>query len=240
MKDNWNTLSESRKLVPEMMDEPDLDAGLHRAALAGLRRINRWSRTDAVLWQCLQPVAARSNRPLRVLDLACGGGDVLRSLAARAIHAEVGIEWAGCDVSPLALDVARQQSADAGVPGIRWFQHDVVRDGVPPGYDVTLCTLFLHHLSESEAESLLSSMADASPMVLVDDLVRTRAGYLLAWCGSRILTRSPVVRFDGPQSVRAAFSMKELRRLAEQSGLPAVAIRRHWPQRMLLTSERPQ
>ena len=75
-----------RRRRPELMDQPDLDAGEHARALSGLGRINRLSRSDVIFWPAIArwpalPKAA----PVRVLDLASGGGDVPIALAIRAL-----------------------------------------------------------------------------------------------------------------------------------------------------------
>jgi hypothetical protein len=68
----------------------------------------------------------------------------------------------------------------------------------------------------------------------MDDLRRTRRGLWLAELAARTLTRSPVVRADGPASVRAAFTIAEVTALARRSGLGCVRVRRSWPQRWTL------
>jgi hypothetical protein len=77
--------------------------------------------------------------------------------------------------------------------------------------------------------------AAAHRLVLVDDLVRNRRGYLLALAGCHILSSSPIVHFDGPTSVAAAFTPGEALSLAERAGLHGTSLTRHWPQRFLLT-----
>ena len=120
-----------------------------------------------------------------------------------------------------------------------FFQHDVLSDQFPQEYDVLTCSLFLHHLNETDAIILMQKMsAAAGQVVLIDDLRRTRFGFFLAWAGCRLLSRSPIVHHDGPQSVVAAFSDSEARELAKQAGMGDVTISRHWPQRFLLTWRR--
>ena len=59
------------------MDQPDLDPALHVRALRGLARINRISGSGGNVWTPIQKLAAANEgRPLRVLDMATGGGDV--------------------------------------------------------------------------------------------------------------------------------------------------------------------
>jgi 2-polyprenyl-3-methyl-5-hydroxy-6-metoxy-1,4-benzoquinol methylase len=119
---------------------------------------------------------------------------------------------------------------------VEFFQLDVLEDAWPESrYDVVMNSLFLHHLSEEGVLRLLVRMREAGGLVVVDDLLRTRAGYWLAWLGCRLLSRSPVVHFDGPVSVESAFSVAEVMALAERAGLSGAGLRRHWPERFLLT-----
>jgi hypothetical protein len=103
-----------------------------------------------------------------------------------------------------------------------------------------MCTLFLHHLSHDEGLHLLQKMRNAARRaVLIDDLRRTRRGYALAWLGCHLLTRSPIVRVDGPMSVQAAYTVAEARQLASEASFVGAAITTHWPQRFLLQWVRP-
>lgn len=225
----------TRQVEPEMMDQPDIDPGLHRTALQALARINLLSGTGRILWPSVRDAAACGR--CRVLDLASGGGDVACYLARRAERARLPIEIHGCDISSRAVETATERARRMGLRSVQFFAHDLLRDGVPEGFDVITCTLFLHHLTRDDAVTLLrESSRAARRLVLIDDLRRTRFGYCLAVMASRVLTRSPVVQVDGPLSVRAAFTVTELRAMADAAGMPAVSVQRHWPQRMLLTS----
>ncbi len=137
------------------------------------------------------------------------------------------------------MEFATRRAREAGLD-VRFFTRDVLAGPLPDHYDIVTCSLFLHHLGEDDAVILLESMASAATrLLLVDDLVRGQAGYLLAWLGCRVLTRSKVVHADGPASVAAAFSIDEARALATRAGLERATISRHWPQRFLLSWRRP-
>ena len=221
------------------MDQPSLDAAAHAHALRGLARINRWSRSDAILWPAIERLARTAGgSPIRVLDVASGGGDVPIALAKSALRAGLTLEIEGCDVSPEAVQYARRQAEETGL-SLRFFNLDVLNEPIPTGYDVVMSSLFLHHLEEADACSFLRKAADAtSRLLLVNDLVRGPVGYLLAWWACRILTRSPVVWHDGPVSVAGAFTPAEVRKLAGSAGLEGVRLTRHWPRRFLLSWSR--
>lgn len=226
-----------RNRQSEWMDAPGLDVQMHRQALAGLRRINWLTNSVQHLWQALEAhsQANRSGGPLRVLDVAAGGGDVLIRLANRAARSKRKIQFFGCDISETAVFAAQEVARQSHAQAIEFFAHDAVGQDFPAKYDVVMCSLFLHHLAETDAVALLRRMAaSAERAVLVDDLLRTQLGYVLAWTGCRLLTRSPVVHNDGPLSVRGAFTWDEARELAERAELKGARFLRHWPERFFM------
>jgi 2-polyprenyl-3-methyl-5-hydroxy-6-metoxy-1,4-benzoquinol methylase len=144
----------------------------------------------------------------------------------------------GCDISPEAVRLAEREAVVAGVP-VRFFVLDALNEAIPAGYDVVTCSLFLHHLDEAGAVALLRKMAAAAgQLLLVDDLERSGMGYVLTWFGTRLFSRSPVVRHDGPVSAAAAFRLAEVRDLASCAGLERARLARHWPRRFLLSWRR--
>lgn len=228
-----------RERIPELMDDPALDPHLHEQALRGLWRINRLSGSARILWPPLAALASKLQRPLRVLDIATGGGDVLIALARKCRGHRISLDLAGCDISPQALAIAAERAGRSRVP-VRFFRLDALTEPLPTDYDVIMCSLFLHHLSDEQALTVLSRAGQAAKQaVLVNDLLRSTAGYWLARIGTRILSRSPIVHIDGPLSVRAAYNEPEVRRLAMAAGLAEARIERRWPCRFLLTWIRP-
>jgi SAM-dependent methyltransferase len=228
-----------RHCSPEIMDQPDLDPRRHVAALRGLSRINFWSHSAGILWPPLRALAGRLKRPLRVLDVATGGGDIPIRLERRARRAGIDLHLDGCDVSAVALEHARACAARAGAD-VSFFEFDALRDDFPEGYDVLTASLFLHHLSEDQARLVLRRMAAAARhLVLINDLARSWLGLGLAHLGTHLLTTCDIVHYDGPRSVEGAFTLGEVRTLAEQAGLHGARVRRRWPFRYLLSWSRP-
>jgi 2-polyprenyl-3-methyl-5-hydroxy-6-metoxy-1,4-benzoquinol methylase len=229
-----------RDRQPELMDQPGLDERQHRQALGGLSRVNWLSRTSGMLWRRVQQLVwERGLSSLRVLDVACGGGDVGIGLARAAHRTGLTLQLTGCDISTVAIQCAREQARRRQVDA-EFLEMDVLGSPLPDRFDVVICSLFLHHLAEPDAVRLLHGMAQAAKhLVLADDLLRSRVAYALAWLGCRVLSRSPIVRIDGPLSVRAAFTVPEVTAMAREAGLEGATLRRHWPQRFLLSWSRP-
>lgn len=74
----------------------------------------------------------------------------------------------------------------------------------------------------------------ARRLVLIEDLLRSRLGYALCWAGVRLLTRSQVVHVDGPLSVRAAFTMQEIKGLLDQAHWSGAQLVHRWPERFVI------
>ena len=228
----------ARRLIPEIMDDPALPAADHLAALRGLARLNRASRASSAIWRALRPYAD-PDAPLRVLDIATGSGDVALGLARCAAGEGVRLELTGCDVSPRACEAANRRAQESGLDA-RFFTLDALSDPLPENSDAVVCSLFLHHLSDADAERLLERMASAARrVVVVSDLARSARGTALAWAASRTLTRSRVVHTDAVLSARAAFAPEEALALARRAGLAGARVARAWPCRFLLVWERP-
>ena len=75
-----SSLSE-RHLQAELMDQPGIEAGEHHRALRALARVNSICGSARILWPsirdlCRERAKAGDLRPIRLLDIATGAGDV--------------------------------------------------------------------------------------------------------------------------------------------------------------------
>lgn len=224
-----------RNRQPEVMDDPALDAQRFVGSLVGLRRINAITGSARILWSALQRQISQLDRgPIRVLDVASGAGDTAISLWKRAQSDNRAIEIHGCDINPHAVDFATA-SAHRASADVRFFQHDVLNGAFPDGYDVVISSLFLHHLDEENAKNFLKVAAETvNKGILIHDLARGKAGYLFAYYGVRLISRSDVVHVDGPRSVEGAFTVEEARAMGEAAGLHGCRVSPRWPFRFLL------
>ena len=76
-----------------------------RAARAGSDQLVESKRRDSLAGNRATGAAAAEGSPIRVLDVASGGGDVPIALAKRASRAGIHVEIEGCDVSPEAVRI---------------------------------------------------------------------------------------------------------------------------------------
>lgn len=217
------------------MDDPALDERAHHEALRGLARLNRLSMSDRIVFRGIRELGPSPDAGAwSVLDVATGSGDVPVSLGRRAERAGVRLSIRACDASARAVEAARARAQRADAP-VDFFVADALDTEPLPHADIVTCSLFLHHLENADAARLLRRMAaSARRLLLVSDLRRCRRGMALARLVPRLVTRSPVVHADAVRSVKAAFTMEELGRLARDAGLEGASITPRFPARMLL------
>ena len=224
------------------MDDPSLPATDHRAALRGLARINSLAMTNRAMTAGVLAEVRRitaqtpdsAGKPVRVLDIATGGGDLPVAIAVAAKAAGLQVAVCGCDFSPIALRHAADLAARRNV-AVAWFSHDIVAADLPERYDIITCGLFLHHLDEPDIITVLGRLARATDgVLLVQDLRRSSLGLLLARIVPRLLTRSHVVHTDAVLSVQGALTMSDLAAMASKAGLTGATVTALFPERMQL------
>ncbi len=212
--------------VTEWMDQPGLDPAEYRGCLRQLEAINRLSLGYRPTLRWLEGMARR-RAALSVLDLGCGHGDTLRAIhrwgAARGLR----LRLTGLDLAPMATAAAREATPPA--MEIRWVTGDAFSWTPEEQPDVVISALFLHHLEEEQAAALLRRMqAMARLGWFVNDLHRHWLPWAFLSLAFRLPGVNPLVRHDGPLSVRRGWTRAEWAALCRQAGV-AAGIRWHLP-----------
>ena len=197
------------------MDRPQPVSTELEVDLRNLRQLNRYFGSYRLIVHFLRRWITPKSR-IRILDLATGSGDIPRLVVdyARGVKATVTID--AVDQQASTVEIARGLSRN--YPEINYLEGDILTLTRDP-YDLVLCSLALHHFSETEAVAVLRRCRDLSNRyVLVSDL---RRGWL-ATAGVYLLTalffREPMTRVDGRLSAQRAFSFREFRMLAKRAG----------------------
>ncbi len=199
------------------MDDPSVQGEELQRTLDEIAKLNRRLGAYPPSVEGLRKLAEhkRNPGPLRVLDVGCGSGDIPRVMVdwARAQGLEIEIE--GIELAETSSGYARSLSVD--YPEISFRVQDLFTQEEP--YDVVHASQVLHHFPGEEAQRALHKMrALAKVGVVVSDLHR----HPVAWWGIRaitkVFTKNPMVQYDGPLSVRRAFTISEFEGMATQLG----------------------
>ena len=226
-------VSLSRRLngARELMDAPGLDREELAGALRDLAGINRrFGNVRLVLAQLgsiIDHLATPSGEPVRILDVATGFADIPRAIALWAREMGRRVEIVAVDRQDQIVELARE--ASQGFPEIRVECGDALalpfEDSV---FDITIASQVLHHMEGEEPVRLLRELHRvARRAALVADLRRGFWPFAVTWTALRVISRNRFIRFDGPLSIRRAFTAGELHTLAARADWERVEVSRH-------------
>jgi len=162
-------------------------------------------------------------RTITMLDVATGSADLPIAARRWAIDAGYDLRIVGVDLHETTLDLAREHLARhpaeaEGIELVRMDALDLMHLFEPKSYDYVHAGLFLHHLSEIRAMTVLRVMDRlARAGVIWNDLVRSRAAR--AVIHALTLTTPEIVRHDARVSVEAGFTRTEAMDIARRVGL---------------------
>lgn len=210
---------------PEMMDVEQPVSGALRRDLANLETLNRIFGSHALIRHFLSKWV-HGGKSWRILDLATGGGDIPREIIRWCRHRHIDVRIDAVDRQAATIEIAEAESRN--FPEVAFHVSDILDFTLPgPPWDIVICSLALHHFSESDAVQILKSMSGMTcGRALAADLRRSLLGTIGVECLTAVWMREPMTRHDARASVRRAFSEPELGALAKAAGWDPFAQRR--------------
>lgn len=216
-----------RSVQSELLDADDVPEHDLQGNLDDLRWLNgvmgsRWLivRGVASLWQ-------QASRPqhLRILDIGTGAGDMPPALLRWGQRHGVTLTVVGLDNHTGTLRYAA--AALRQVPEVTLVRaNGLCLPCYDQAFDIVLCSTMLHHLQPQDAVTLLRCMAAAARYgVIVNDLLRSRVHHYGARLLLPLLTRQRLTRHDGPLSVLRAYTVAEIRAMADAAGWHTAQVR---------------
>jgi len=214
-----------RAHLSEWMDEPCSYADF-RACLCDLEQVNRLVLAYRPTLRWMQQFAGEKNSPLHIVDVGCGGGDMLRQIEDWAHANDVAVKLTGIDLNPYAAQAARE--FDKTGSRIEWITGDAFSFQPEIPIDIVISSLFTHHLPDVEIVRFVSWMeCVAMRGWFINDLHRERFPYYgfraLAW----LMRWHRFVRHDGPISIRRSFSPDDWAKYTSAAGLRACDVSIH-------------
>lgn len=218
---SWLPDLSERVYLPELMDDPNCDPKKLVRSYQQLGLINfAISRMRALLSRHILAEIAHRQQPAHVVEVGCGGGDVLLWLAKRARRQRLRVALTGIDTDTRALGLARQRLAS--YPEVAILALPLQRLGeLPQPADYLFCNHVLHHIPPNEVSHALKLMRDCSRIrLLVNDLHRTYFSYVSYSVLAAALFHRSFTFHDGRLSIRKGFAPEELQQLARAAGFP--------------------
>ncbi len=221
-----------RAHLSEWMDDPCSYEDF-RDCLRDLAQVNRMTLAYRPTLHWLNSVLQPHAECVHIVDVGCGGGDMLRHIARWAKQRQVAVRLTGIDLNPHAAHAARE--LDSGSAGIAWVTGDAFsfHPEIPIG--IVVSSLFTHHLPDDEIIQFLQWMERVSRVGwFVNDLHRERLPYYGFRALAAVMRWHRFVQHDAPVSIRRAFPDRDWERYLASAGLPleSVAIETFRPARL--------
>lgn len=201
----------------EIMDDLEMSGESLISSLDKLASINKWLGGNKITIDGLKVILQNQSKDktIRMVDLGCGNGDMLRKVADFGRKNGYTFKLIGIDANQSTIDYAIQLSAD--YPEISFRTEDVLSEEFKTHtYDIAMCTLFLHHFEDPIALDFIQTLIkNAKVGVLINDLHR----HWLAYTLFKLLTLvvgNEMTKKDGLTSILKAFKRKDFERFSEK------------------------
>ena len=127
-----------------------------RDCLRSLEKVNRWLLGYRPTLTWLERLPRGLHKPLQIVDVGSGGGDLLRQIAGWARRRGIAVQLTGIDLNPYAARAAAESTPKE--LGITWVTGDAVVYRPEKPMDIVVSSLLAHHLEDEEIVALLRWM----------------------------------------------------------------------------------
>lgn len=219
-----------RTNATEVMDDFAMEGEMLREALDKIAKINQFLGGNKLTLQGVQNLISKRipNEALIIVDIGCGNGDMLRTLADYADENDLNFKLIGIDANPFTINYASALSSH--YPNISYQCDDIFdTDFKTLKYDIVLSTLTLHHFKDDEIIKLMDIFFEnASIGIVINDLHRSAISYRLFQGLCFIFRLNVISREDGLISILRGFKKKELMAFSKKLNLNKYTIDWKW------------
>ncbi|MBA3829836.1 MAG: methyltransferase domain-containing protein [Taibaiella sp.] len=216
-----------RSTLLEKMDDPAVAAEDTQRALREVAFINKHLGGYKLVLNALKHMSWPL-KEVSILDVGCGGGDMLCMIAAWAIRKKKRVMLTGIDWNQVMVDFAQKRSAY--YPGIQFKKISVFDDALMDQQsDIVINSLFCHHFDKDALVVLVKRMYQlAGNAVIINDLERNWFAYYAIKGLTRVFSKSYLVKYDAPLSVARALTRREWEEILSLAGITNYTLSRKW------------
>ena len=217
----------------EVMDAPGLSPLEYRRCLRELAQVNRLTLTHRPVLRWLEQLIP-VGRPVVILDVAFGQGDLLRAIAHWAKERGVEVSLHGIDLNPRSAPIARE--ATRPELNITYQTGDVFTFVPERPPDLIVSSQFTHHLEDGEVTRFVRWLEQHARLGwFLTDLERSSLAYRAFPWLCAVAGWHDIVRYDGQVSIARSFRRGEWEQLVSGAGVQA-RVRRTFPFRLSITN----
>ena len=214
----------------EIMDDFDMEGDVLRDALDKIATINQWLGGNKITLDGIQGLIQHQpkDREISIIDVGCGNGDMCRAIAQFARQQSRIVRIVGIDANLYTINYAKKLSAD--YHNVSYAVMNVFDEPFSElTYDVAVCTLTLHHFTETDILMLMRQFTNKARLgVVINDLQRSALAYRLFQLICFVFRLNPMTKADGLVSILRGFKRSELAYFSKQLAVKKYSITWRW------------
>lgn len=224
-----SSLYARRSMQAELMDDFAVDGLIIEQTLRELEIINKWLGGNYVTINAIDKlIGTNRDKTWRIIDLGCGGGEMLKLIALWARKHSIRVELIGIDANQHVVNYAKNNTSKFSE--ISFITGNVLSEELMSMQaDIITATLFTHHFSDDELIRILQQARKCtSTGIAINDLHRHWFAYRSINLLTALFSKSPLVKNDAGLSVLRAFKKRELTDILQAAGINKYSIKWQW------------
>ncbi len=196
--------------LTEYMDDPDCNLEMLHATYRQFETVNRfiggWNR---IYKTHIRPALLDAGENASILDIGCGGGDIIRLLDSFCKDDNIKVQFTGIEPDARAIGFINKQSW----PDNFTFQNKLSNELVQQNqtFTVVISNHLIHHLTPQELIDLCKDAEClANRRAIFSDIERSDIGYTCFRTIAPLLFKSSFIVPDGLRSIRRSYQKNEL------------------------------
>jgi len=219
-----------RSELPELMDDFDLKGEQLRDTLDKIASINRRLGGNRVTLEGVRKLIrdVPADKKIKIIDVGCGNGDMLRDLADYADSCGRKFSLIGIDANADTIAYATKMSLH--YPDISFKRENIFdADFRTHSCDIVLSTLTMHHFSDNEIVEMMETFSrQASIGIVINDLHRSAIAYRLFHLVCFVFGLGHMSKSDGLVSILRGFKRSDLQKFSDKLKFKKFSIRWKW------------
>lgn len=218
-----------RSEQPEIMDEFDFKGKELEMVLKSIDRINSALGGHRVTIHGVKKLVQSSSlASITIVDVGCGSGASLRTLAKWARKRKEKFHFTGIDANPDCIQVAKKVSY--AYENINFQCMDVFSDEFKTmKATIFISTLTLHHFKNEALQTLIKQLEKQAEIgIVINDLHRSKIAYALFAIYAFFFIKSKVAKHDGLISILRGFKKQDFAHYSQNISLLNSEVRWFW------------
>ena len=222
-----------RSYQKELLDENIISSNLLYQNLKELEVINKYLGGHSVSLKGLKKVMVDGSKTYNIIDIGCGGGDSLKTIAQWSKKKKYGINLTGVDLKQDCINYAQHNCKEYTEIEFRCddFRNVFTQENQ---IDIVHAALFCHHFTEDEVIEFIKLCSNNKATFVINDLERNPIAYYSIKFLTSFFSKSPLVKNDAPLSVLRGFKKVEWKSILEKAGIKKYIVKNWWAFRHLI------